>query len=88
MKREFQITFDRLKSVLKKYEKNHTITSNIKDTYNLIAGYSEKYKQDIFFGGVQIKKNYLSFYLMPVYVNPKLLDGISTELKKSMQGKS
>jgi len=54
----------------------------------LNAGYSEKYKQDIFFGGVQIKKNYLGFYLMPVYVNPKLLDGISTELKKSMQGKS
>ena len=25
---------------------------------------------------------------MPVYVNPKLLGGISTELKKRMQGKS
>jgi hypothetical protein len=25
---------------------------------------------------------------MPVYVNPKLLDGISPELKRRMQGKS
>jgi hypothetical protein len=25
---------------------------------------------------------------MPVYINPKLLIGISTELKKRMQGKS
>ena len=25
---------------------------------------------------------------MPVYINPKLLDGISPELKKRMQGKS
>ena len=36
----------------------------------------------------QIKKKYVSFYLMPVYVNPKLLERISTGLKKRMQGKS
>jgi len=45
-------------------------------------------KQDIFFGAVQIKKNYVSYHLMPVYVNPKLLEGILPELKKSIQGKS
>jgi len=40
------------------------------------------------FGGVQIKKNYVSYHLMPVYAFPDLLDGLSPELKKRMQGKS
>jgi len=85
---QFQITFKVLKTALKKHEKNLTIKTNTKDVYNLYAGYSEKYKRDIYFGGVEIKKNYVSFHLMPVYVNPNLLEGISPELKKRMQGKS
>jgi hypothetical protein len=84
---KFQTTFNSLKAVLNKYEKHLTVTSDKKDAYNLNAGYSEKYKRDIYFGGVEIKKNYVSFHLMPVYVNPKLLDGISHELNKRMQGK-
>jgi len=85
---QFQTTFKVLKTALKKHEKNLTIKVNKNDTYNLYAGYSEKYKRDIYFGGVEIMKNYVSFHLMPVYINPKLLDDISPELKKRMQGKS
>lgn len=44
--------------------------------------------QPLFFAGVQARKNYASFYLMPVYVFPDLLDGISENLRKRMQGKS
>lgn len=47
-----------------------------------------KNKQALFFGGIQIKKRYVSYHLMPVYVNPSLLDGISAALRKRMQGKS
>jgi len=47
-----------------------------------------KNKKPLFFGAVQIKKNYVSFYLMPIYVQPKLLEKISEALKKRMQGKS
>ncbi len=35
-----------------------------------------------------MKKAAVSFYLMPVYCFPDLLDGISPGLKKRMQGKS
>jgi hypothetical protein len=42
----------------------------------------------LFFGAVKIGKRYVSFHLMPVYVNPELLDGMSPELRKRMQGKS
>ncbi len=42
----------------------------------------------MFFGAAVIKKNYVSFHLMPVYVHPDLLEGISDGLRKRMQGKS
>ena len=45
-------------------------------------------KKPLWFGGVQIKKRYVSYHLMPVYVNPELLDRISPQLRKRMQGKS
>lgn len=56
--------------------------------YYLEGPYSQKWKKELYFGSAQIKKNYVSFYLMPVYMYPDLLDGISPELKKHMQGKS
>jgi hypothetical protein len=37
---------------------------------------------------VEIGKSYVGYHLMPVYGNPKLLDGFSKELRKRMQGKS
>ena len=88
MEEKFQNTFDKLKSILKKFEKNLRVKVDRDDNYYLNAGYDEKRKADIYFGAVQIKKNYVSYHLMPIYVNPKLLDGISPDLKKRMQGKS
>jgi len=40
------------------------------------------------FGAVQIKKNYISFHLFPLYTDPTLLGSLSPELLKRMQGKS
>ena len=40
------------------------------------------------FGGVQIGKRYVSVHLMPLYVHPDLLDGMSPALRRRMQGKS
>jgi hypothetical protein len=42
----------------------------------------------MYFGAARIGKNYVSYYLMPVYAFPDLLVGISPELKRRMQGKS
>ncbi len=87
-KNDFPDVFKKLKSLLQKYEPHLTVTGNKVDTYSLDAGFSEKYKRVVFFGSVQIKKNYVSYYLMPVYVFPELLQDISPNLKKRMQGKS
>ena len=48
----------------------------------------QKNKKPLFFGAVQTKKNYVSYHLMPVYMNPKLMESATSGLKKHMQGKS
>lgn len=85
---DFPAVFENLKSILKPYAKGLAIKADSSDTYYLEGPYSQKWKQDLFFGSAQIKKNYVSFYLMPVYMYPDLLREISPELKKHMQGKS
>lgn len=42
----------------------------------------------LYFGAVMLKKSYVSYHLMPVYLKPELLAGISPALKARMQGKS
>jgi hypothetical protein len=57
-------------------------------SYLLLGAPTEKYPDGQMFAGVRRGKRYVSYYLMPVYVEPSLLDGISPELKRRMQGKS
>ena len=45
-------------------------------------------KEAAWFSSVQLKKNYVSCHLMPLYALPALRDGMSPELMKRMQGKS
>lgn len=52
------------------------------------ARHVQKNKKPLFFAAVQLKKSYVSFHLMPVYLNPELLASVSPELKARMQGKS
>ena len=85
---DFPAVFEQLKNILKPYANNLTVKTDTSDTYYLDGPYSEKWKKELFFGSAQIKKNYVSFYLMPVYMYPELLNDISPELKKHMQGKS
>ena len=88
VKNDFPIVFEQLKNILKPHAENLTVTADTSDSYSLDGPYSEKWKKELFFGAAQIKKNYVSFYLMPVYMYPELLKDISPELKKRMQGKS
>ncbi|HET9906388.1 MAG TPA: hypothetical protein VFQ23_07095 [Anaerolineales bacterium] len=85
---DFPVVFEKLKSILKPYAETLTVKTDSMDTYYLDGPYTEKWKKELFFGSAQIKKNYVSFYLMPVYMYPDLLKGISPDLKKHMQGKS
>jgi hypothetical protein len=85
---EFSIVFEQLKNILQPYAGNLTVKADMPGNYYLDGPYSEKWQKEIFFASAQIKKNYVSFYLMPVYMFPELLKEISPELKKRMHGKS
>ena len=85
---KFPLVFAQLRSILQPYAQDLTVKVDTPDTYYLDGPYSEKWKKELFFGSTQIKKNYVSFYLMPVYMYPELLNEVSSELKKHMQGKS
>jgi len=85
---EFPAVFSALHAILAKHEPLMRVVHDKPGNYHLDAGYSEKWKRDIFFGGIRLNKSYVSFYLMPMYMHPELLKKVSPELKKRMQGKS
>ncbi len=85
---DFPIIFEQLKNILRPYAKDLAVKADTSDSYSIDGPYSEKWNRELFFGSAQIKKNYVSFYLMPVYMYPDLLKDISPDLKKHMQGKS
>ena len=85
---DFPLVFEHLKNILKPFEPKLTVTADTPVVYSLDGPYSEKWQKQLFFGSTQIKKNYVSFYLMPVYMFPDLMKDISPQLKKRMQGKS
>jgi hypothetical protein len=80
--------FNALKAILSKYERSLVVQTKQSDQHYLNARQVDEKKRPIFFGSVQKRKGRVSFYLMPVYCAPELLDDVSPELKKRMQGKS
>jgi hypothetical protein len=79
--------FQSLKPLLKQYEPSLKVIHDLEDQYYLnTQPYADDQEQ--YFGSVQIRKNYVAYHLMPVYINPALLNDISEDLRKRMQGKS
>jgi hypothetical protein len=85
----FQETFDTLRALLKPYEARLTVVMDKPRAYYLASNTSKTASASaIWFGGVEIKKNYVSFHLIPVYANAALREALSPSLRKRMQGKS
>jgi len=85
---EFDAIFDRLKAILEPYEREMYVSAGDPKMYGLDMAPEAERNPTTWFGGVRLGKRYVSYYLMPVYVDPALLDDISPELRKRMQGKS
>ena len=88
MKSTFKTIFTDLKKMMMNYSSSLTVVEDEEDNLYLNTQYIMKNKKPLYFGGVRIGKSYVSYHLMPVYVFPELLEAISPELKKKMQGKS
>ncbi|HET9790651.1 MAG TPA: hypothetical protein VFR08_05055, partial [Candidatus Angelobacter sp.] len=57
--------------------------------YYYLESLEPTYKnRPMFFAGVKAGKSYISYHLLPLYMNPELNQKIPPELKKRMQGKA
>jgi hypothetical protein len=84
----FNDVFAELRTILDPYARELDPAVDTDDELSVNTRHLQENGKPLWFGGVQIKKRYVSYHLMPVYLNPALLDGISPGLKKRMQGKS
>ena len=86
--RDFPAVFAALKKILTPYEKRLSVV-RYKPEFYYLETLLPRYKgKALCFGAVRLGKNYVSYYLMPVYMTPGLQKRISPELRKRMQGKS
>ena len=85
---DLNLVFNELRSIMAPYAKVLDAKKDDDSELYLDTRHIQKNKKPLFFGAVQLKKSFVSFHLMPVYIKPELLDGISPELKARMQGKS
>jgi hypothetical protein len=80
--------FQSLRALLVPYA-GALVTVHDDDTqFYLDTHHVQKNKKPLFFAAAQVKKASVSYHLMPVYVQPDLLDDVSPALTACMQGKS
>ncbi len=84
----FPEVFQALKAIFVPYAGKLAVQVDKPDQYYLETKTPLRKGRAFQFGGVEIGKAYVSFHLMPLYMNPKLQAAVSPELKKRMQGKS
>jgi len=85
---DFSDVFRELRKIMHKSGKKLSVVHDADDYYFVNGFYSDRFKKNIMFGYVQIKKNYVSYHLMPVYMYKEIISEITPGLKKRMQGKS
>ncbi len=80
--------FEALHKVMAPYASKLSPTRDDDQELYIDTQHVQKNQKPLFFGAVQLKKSYVSFHLMPVYLKPELLAAVSPELRQRMQGKS
>lgn len=92
MATDFEAAFTALKTVLERYSKQLTVRTDTAAAYSvggkMPSPFPQHKGQPMWFGEVRLGKAYVSFHLMPLYMNPPLQEAIPPNLKKRMQGKT
>lgn len=88
VKADFPAAFAELKAILQVYEAHMQIEANSDDNYYLNTKLLGPNKKPLYFGSVQIKKNYVAYHLFALYMFPDLIESCSEALKSKMQGKT
>src|SRR5689334_987352 len=97
MNADFESIFVRLRGILQKHSATLAVKADAPGHYSLEAGVGpatlkawrgQARKPSIPVAWVQVGKAYVSYHLMGLYGNTRLLTGVSKELKARMQGKT
>jgi hypothetical protein len=92
MTSDFDAAFATLKPVLGKYAKRLSVKTDKSAEYTLVSRgpspFPQHKGQPMWFGSLRLGKAYVSFHLMPLYMNPALTKKIPPVLAKRMQGKT
>ena len=84
--KDFSQVFQDLKAIIEPFEKELVLKTNESDNYYLDTHHKRKDGYVEAFGGVQVKKNYVSYHLMPVYAYPELLASPLPRTQKTYAG--
>ncbi len=85
---EFAKIFTRSRDILLAHSKALIIVRDKPGDIYLDTPYRMKNGKPLFFGAASVRKQYVAFHLMPVYVFPELLDDIPRRLERRRHGKS
>jgi hypothetical protein len=86
--KEFSGVFAALKKILEPYEKDLHVLPYKPEYYCLVTRLAVHKGKPVWFATIRMGKNYVSYHLMPVYMNAGMQKRIPPELKKRMQGKA
>ena len=86
---EFATTFTALKKILAPYAgQNMRVAQNKPDYYYIETKFPVMGRRPVMFGAVRKGKGYVSYHLLPLYMNQALQKKVSTELGRRKQGKA
>jgi hypothetical protein len=88
----FDEVFATLKQVFRRHLDRLSIQSDSASEYTLVGRTPSPFPQHkghpMFFASIRLGKAYVSFHLLPLYMNQSLSGTVSPALKKRMQGKA
>ena len=88
----FDDVFATLKQVFRRHLDRLSVQADSATEYTLVGRKPSPFPQHkghpMFFSSVRMGKAYVSFHLLPLYMNQSLSGTISPALKKRMQGKA
>jgi len=86
---DFSATFGALRAILEPYErKDMRVVQDTPDYYCIETRFSVMGRSRVMFAAVRKGKAYVSYHLMPIYMNGPLEQKVSAELKRRKQGKA
>jgi hypothetical protein len=86
---QFAETFATLRAMLERHGKRLLTTVDKPGDFQVASpSMQDRTGRPLFVAGVVMKKSYVSFHLLPLYMNPALLAEVPPALRKRMQGKA